>query len=201
MNIKSFLTNKWIRGRKPLSLVSDVLFFILLLMLLVPATRSLLLTGAAAVRTWVTSPGGPAEKGTPLSDDSRSWILTDLQGREINFESLHGEVIFLNQWATWCPPCRAELSSVERLFHDYGTRMKMILLTGEDPQKVKKFVEKQGYTFPVYIGNAAGTSLAARTIPSTTIINRAGEMVVSRKGAYNWNARKVRRLIDRLIIN
>ena len=194
MKIKQFISN-YFRTRKPWSLASDILFAALIVMLLVPSTRSLLLAGVAGVRT-VFSSTGSVEEAVPLSEAAWSWQLTDQQGRKAAFASFKGEVIFLNQWATWCPPCRAELSSIEKLYRRYGGRVKFVLLTGEDPAIVKQFLDSHGYTFPVYYGNVSGDELRSRTIPATVIIGRKGGVVMERRGAYNWNARKVRQLIE-----
>jgi len=187
-----------IRGRKPLSLASDIFFVGLVAMLLFPSTRNLLLSGVASVRTWITKTGVSAGPPVSLSPEGWNWRLTDALGRETTFGSFRGEVIFLNQWATWCPPCRAEMPSIARLYRDYGDRIKFVMLTGEDPRKVRDFIDKQGYTFPVYFGSVAGASLSSRSIPSTAIISRSGEIMANMKGAYNWNARKIRKLIERL---
>jgi len=58
-------------------------------------------------------------------------------------------------------------------------------------------MDKEGYSFPVYFGTVAGPSLTSRSIPATAIINRNGDVVVNKKGAFNWYARKIRRSLDR----
>lgn len=199
MNIKQFISNRLIRGRKPWSVASDFIFFGLILMFLIPSTRSILLSGVATVRTLITGTGESDSQNSILSPENWNWSFSDGQGTTVAFGTLHGEVIFLNQWATWCPPCRAEMPSIERLYRDYGTRVKFVMLTAEDPQVVQEYIEKQGYTFPVYFGSVAGSALATRSIPSTAIIGRTGGMVIRKNGAINWNAGKIRRLLDREI--
>jgi len=184
LGLKQFLTNKIIRGRKPWSLATDVIFIGLFLMLLIPSTRSLLLSGVAVLRTVLTSAGGSVAGVEPLTGENWNWSLTDKEGRQSTFSSLRGEVIFLNQWATWCPPCRAELSSIERLYQHYGNRVKFVILTSEDPPKVLKYIEKHGYSFPVCFGKVSGPDLETRSIPATVIINRDGKISVSQKGAF-----------------
>jgi thiol-disulfide isomerase/thioredoxin len=198
MNLKQVLINKFIRGRKPLSIAGDVFFFGFLLMLLIPSTRSIILSGVAVARTWITNPEIPESQRVALSDEAWGWNLIDPQGKVVPFDSFRGEVIFLNQWATWCPPCRAEMPAIEKLFRATGNKVKFVILTAEDPQKVRQFIEKEGYTFPVYIGSVEGPELAARSIPSTVIIDRTGKIVVNRKGAFNWNSGKIRKLLVKL---
>jgi thiol-disulfide isomerase/thioredoxin len=197
MSIKSYLTGRYSLS-KPWPLISDFLFAVLIVMLVIPSTRSLILSGVAGVRTLFSSDGskGPA---APLDAEDWSWQLTDMQGRTVPFSEFRGEVIFLNQWATWCPPCRAEMPSIEKLFREYGNRATFVMLTSEDPAKVREYMNRHGYTFPVWLGSVKGAGLRTGTIPATAVISRKGELVMARKGAFNWHARKVRKLMDRLI--
>lgn len=199
MSLKEIINTRIIRGRKPASLISDVIFFGLILMLLIPSTRRVVFSGVAAVRTMVSNPAVPAGRRVVLDDESWNWSLADLQSGVFQFRAFRGEVVFINQWATWCPPCRAEMPSIERLYRDYSDRVKFVLLTSEDPLTVKKFLERQGYKFPVFIGQTSGSALSTRSIPSTVIIGRQGEIVVSRKGSFNWNSRKIRKLLDQML--
>jgi thiol-disulfide isomerase/thioredoxin len=193
-----WIREKYLRGRKPGSIVSDLLFVALIILLLIPGTRGVLLRGAAGIRTWVTRTevrGG----GERLGPDEWSWSMRDMEGNVLPFGSLKGEVIFLNQWATWCPPCRAELPSIEKLYRKVGDHVKFVLLTSEDPAKVKDFLERHGFDFPVYFGQVSGGVLSVRTIPSTVIINRDGGVEMRHTGALNWNAGKIRRLVGKLV--
>jgi thiol-disulfide isomerase/thioredoxin len=191
-SIKQFFSKRIVRGRGPWSIASDIVFFVLIILFLIPGTRSLIMSGVASVRTLITNPSSAKSMQGELSAESWEWNLTDEQGRVYRFSEFKGEVIFLNQWATWCPPCRAEMPSIEKLYKAFGDKVKFVMLTSEDPRTVREYLNKEGYTFPVYFGQVAGTALASRSIPSTVILNRAGGIEVNKKGAYNWNARKIR---------
>jgi thiol-disulfide isomerase/thioredoxin len=199
LKIKQFLTDRLIRGRKPWSLASDIIFFALIILFLIPSTRSQLLSGVAIVRTWISGTGDKGGQPAALDAESWNWTLTDDRGTATSFSSLKGEVIFLNQWATWCPPCRAEMPSIEKLYKDYGDRVRFVMLTNEEPAPVLEYMKKHGYTFPVSFGSVAGPGLATRSIPVTVIIGREGQVLINKKGAINWNARKIRKLLDRAI--
>jgi thiol-disulfide isomerase/thioredoxin len=199
LKIKQFLTDRLIRGRKPWSLASDIIFFALIILFLIPSTRSQLLSGVAIVRTWISGTGDKGGQPAALGAESWNWALTDDRGTATTFGSLKGEVIFLNQWATWCPPCRAEMPSIEKLYKDYGDRVRFVMLTNEEPAPVLEYMKKHGYTFPVSFGSVAGPGLATRSIPVTVIIGREGQVLINKKGAINWNARKIRKLLDRAI--
>lgn len=184
-------------SQKPWKIATDILFILLILMLVIPSTRSVLLSGVAGVRTLVL-PLESKEKGKSLDEAGWNWTMTDMEGKKSSFADFRGEVIFLNQWATWCPPCRAEMPSIEKLYKKNGGNIRFVMLTNEEPQKVRSYLQKEGYTFPVYIGQIGGSDLASRTIPSTTIIDPAGKIRVHKAGAFNWNSGKVRRLLGSL---
>lgn len=132
--------------------------------------------------------------------DNYNWRLIDLEGNPINLESKRGEVLLINFWATWCPPCVAELPSLAKLHDDYGDRVKFILVTNEKPEKVNKFLENKKYELPVYFGaSQAPEVLFSRSIPATYIINKSGKIVVDEKGATNWNSSSTRELLDKLL--
>jgi thiol-disulfide isomerase/thioredoxin len=190
--IKQFFSKRIVRGRGPWSVASDILFFGLIILFLIPGTRGMIMSGVASVRTLISDPSGAKSGKGELPAESWEWNLSDEEGRVFRFSDFKGEVIFLNQWATWCPPCRAEMPSIEKLYKAYGDKVKFVMLTSEDVQTVRNYLNKEGYTFPVYFGQVAGSALASRSIPSTVIINRGGVVEVNKKGAYNWNARKVK---------
>ncbi len=191
---------RYFKGRKPWSLATDIISVVLILMLVIPSTRSILLSQVAKVRTLFTNPEVPAASQAPVAQEGWNWNLTDMEGRTSTFESLRGQVIFLNQWATWCPPCRAEMPAIEKLWRAYGNQVKFVILTSEEPVVVMEFIKQQGYTFPVYFGRVSGTQLASRSIPATTIIGRQGQIAAGKAGAFDWNSKKIRKLINKLLV-
>jgi thiol-disulfide isomerase/thioredoxin len=183
-------------SQKPWKIATDLLFVILILMMLIPATRSVILSGVASVRSFILPISGK-QAGEKLEDEDWNWQLTDYQGNTTSFSTLKGKVIFLNQWATWCPPCRAEMPSIEKFYKSFNKEVAFVIITNEDPSVVRNYLNKHMYSFPVYFGRVGGTKMISRTIPSTTIIGSAGEILVHKSGAYNWNSAKVRKLVKR----
>ncbi|MGW9685704.1 TlpA family protein disulfide reductase [Flagellimonas sp. 2504JD1-5] len=130
-----------------------------------------------------------------------NWRLADLEGNQINLESNKGQVILVNLWATWCPPCVAELPSIEKLYQDYGKKVKFVLVTSESHEKVMKFLQKKNYDLPVYLERSQiPYELMSGSIPATYIINKSGKIVVDEKGAANWNSESIRVLLDQLLL-
>ncbi|WP_420321965.1 TlpA family protein disulfide reductase [Flagellimonas sp.] len=130
-----------------------------------------------------------------------NWQLMDLEGNQTNLESNKGEVLLVNLWATWCPPCVAELPSIAKLYQDYGEKVKFVLVTSESQEKVMKFLQKKEYDLPVYFERSqVPYELRSGSIPATYIINKSGKIVVDEKGAANWNSESIRDLLDQLLL-
>jgi len=109
-------------------------------------------------------------------------------------------VVVVNFWATWCPPCVAELPSLVKLYADYGDNVRFVLVNNEQPQKVSEFLKKKNYSVPVYFEKSRTPEvLRSKSIPATYILNKSGKIVVDEKGAANWDSESTRNLLDQLL--
>ncbi len=114
--------------------------------------------------------------------------LPDLDGNQRAIDNWNGQVIMVNFWATWCPPCRREMPAFIRLYEDYKDRGFVILgIAIDDPQSVKDFVDPMGVTYPVLLGEEAGINISTAygnrlgALPFTVFIDRDGRMITSRR--------------------
>lgn len=131
---------------------------------------------------------------------SYDWTLKLVDGGEVNFLSSKERVALVNFWATWCPPCVAELPSMQGLYELYGDKVDFYFVTMEDPKKVARFMEKKGYTFPVYIEiQSPPKELLTTTIPTTFLISSTGSIVIEKTGAAQWDSQKVQTKLDTLL--
>ncbi|MCR9265780.1 MAG: TlpA family protein disulfide reductase [Flavobacteriaceae bacterium] len=129
------------------------------------------------------------------------WGLMDVKGQRINFDSFKDQVVVVNIWATWCPPCVAELPSFVDLYGDYKDKVVFAFVANDDTDKVKQFLNRKGYKLPVYFqATSTPTELVSKSIPATYIISKSGKIVVDEKGAADWNSQNTRELLDRLIL-
>ena len=112
-------------------------------------------------------------------------------GGNQSLQSLKGQVVVLNFWATWCPPCRQEMPSMERLytrFRDQG-----LVLLGvdirESRESVAAFVKEYGLSFPIALDFSGITSgqYGIQAIPTTYIINRSGNIIAQVIGSIEWD--------------
>ena len=135
-----------------------------------------------------------------VSLDTYSWELVDLEGRSFDFESKKGEVVLVNFWATWCPPCVAEMPSMQKLYLDYGEKVTFMFVTDDNREKVVNFLKKRDMDLPVYYSiSQQPEMLSSRLLPSTYIINKEGKIVVAETGAADWNSSNTRELLDALL--
>jgi thiol-disulfide isomerase/thioredoxin len=133
--------------------------------------------------------------------DTYEWKLTDTEGKRFDFATQKGEVVLVNFWATWCPPCVAEMPSMQKLYDAYGGKVTFMFVTTEDPQKVAAFLERKGYTVPVYYPQTeAPKTLDHKLLSTTYVVDREGKIVVAETGASDWNSDKVHTLLDGLLL-
>ncbi len=116
--------------------------------------------------------------------------LTTLDGQPVQLSDLKGKVVFLNQWATWCPPCRAEMPAIEKLYQSVDkNKVAFVMLSlDEDAQKARQFVADQGFTFPVYVpGGPLPDSFNAQVVPTTLILGPDGQLSQRIEGMTNFD--------------
>jgi len=132
---------------------------------------------------------------------STDWVLKSHKSNSVlRFEDTKGKVVFINFWATWCPPCIAEMPSLQALYDDYEDRVVFLFITNDDMEKVHQFKSKNGFSFEVYqLLNAPPSEFNVNAIPRTFIINKNSEIVVDKSGAVNWNSATVRQQLDVLL--
>jgi thiol-disulfide isomerase/thioredoxin len=135
-----------------------------------------------------------------ISIKDYNWQLVDVDNGPYNFEEAKGEVVLLNFWATWCAPCVAEMPSLQNLYNDYGEKVTFLFVAQDKKQKVSTFIEKHGYNLPIYFSNTKAPGLlTAKTIPTTYVIDKQGEIIVVETGVSDWNSNEIRNLLDDLV--
>ena len=192
---------KWKETRSKWQKAGDIFFWLLLIMLIIPGPRKVVSTTVNRISLNVRNPTiTKLENQVQLSDTDYEWNLRDEDGKVISFESFRDDVIFLNFWATWCPPCIAELPEIESLYNKLGKDVVFLLVTNEDPAKVKAFMQKHDYDLPVYYSTASPPIIfSGRAIPSTYIISDEGRIVTKKTGAANWDSRATTRIFRDLL--
>jgi len=129
--------------------------------------------------------------------------LEDLAGGETALSSFTGKVIFLNFWATWCGPCRAEIPSMEQLYVELRDEGFTILAVNsqEAVNQVSNFVKETGMSFPVLLDGTGrvGAAYSVRAIPTTYIIDPQGAIRGRMVGTRDWYSPEIISLVKELL--
>jgi len=135
--------------------------------------------------------------------DPHNFSLPLLSGENVTLSSFRGKVVILNFWATWCPPCRAEMPSMEILYKRYKDQGLEILAVdiGENANTVRQFIQKNNYSFPVLLDTTKQTSAiyGVEAIPTTYIIDRNGKIIGRIIGSINWDTQQIFNAFEKLL--
>lgn len=129
--------------------------------------------------------------------------LADPDGRRISLRDHRGRVVFLNFWATWCLPCRAEMPEMERVHQEFKGQGFVVLAVNlrESPAQVRKFAQELKLTYPLPIDEDAKVvqAYAVRALPVTYLIDRKGIMLGRAVGPREWYSGEARALVRHLL--
>jgi peroxiredoxin len=113
--------------------------------------------------------------------------LTDLDNHAVSLADYHGQVILYNAWATWCPPCKEEMPTLQAYYEEYKKSGFVIVAIedGEPVEDVRAFVQQYGLTFPVWPDPKWKATTAFRTenLPTSFVIDRTGTVRLTWTGA------------------
>lgn len=115
------------------------------------------------------------------------FTLKDLNGNKVSLSDFKGKNVYLNFFATWCPPCRAEMPDIEKMYQKYKDKDFVVLAVdlGEDRDTVKNFIEKNKFSFNVLLDSdqSVGEKYNISAIPVSVFIDKKGNVVAKKVGA------------------
>jgi len=194
--------SKWKENRSIWQKAGDILFWVLIILFLIPGPRKAIITNLNRVMLHVKAPKiMNEEKQEVLSDMDYNWTLAWAENEPFYFSNFRNEVVFINFWATWCPPCVAEMPEIQELYKKYGSRVAFMLVTSEKPDVVKAFMEKNQYQMPVFYlaGIQPPRALSFKAFPTTFIISKDGHVVSKKTGAANWDSKATAKIFEELL--
>ena len=116
--------------------------------------------------------------------------LFTLDGQPTNLSALKGKVVFVNLWASWCPPCVAEMPGIYALYQKMNPQKVAFVMISldENPARAKALLQRRGYTFPVYFPAATlPAPFDSQSIPSTVILGPDGQVAARHDGMAKYN--------------
>ena len=194
MNRKSLL--QWL----PLALLALVLLTDLRTPVLGSLQRGLLATGLWKAE--VPTPPTP----TPVVSTGATIYPHDLplltpDGRRVNLSDLKGKVVFVNLWASWCPPCVAEMPGIHALYQKMDPAKVAFVMVSldENPAKARALLQRRGYTFPVYFPTGPlPAPFNSSSIPSTVVLAPDGRVAARYDGMAEYDTPEFKAALDQL---
>ena len=132
---------------------------------------------------------------TPEAEDiinaNLNMPLVSLDGERVSLSDFQGKTIFLNFWATWCPPCIAEMPNIQKLYDDLSDEEDIVFILlslDEQMETAQKFLDRKEFTMPVYFlaGSRPGV-YNSTVVPTTYVISPEGKIVLEKRGMAKYN--------------
>lgn len=189
---------KWIKTHW-----STVVMAVLLIVLLVnPDAKAWLMRQVASTGILNSSISKTTDK-LRNEVDYTGLMLKNVDGTLIDSSQLKDKVVFINFWASWCPPCRAEFPSVQEFYDQYKSRKDIVFLTinlDDNPTLGKDYLKKKGFTVPFITpaGNIPG-DLYSGSLPTTVVLDKKGEIRLHHTGVADYSKDSFYQQIDALL--
>ncbi len=139
----------------------------------------------------------------PASRPAPALQALDLQGKTWTLAELRGRAVVLNFWATWCPPCRAEMPSLQQLGEIYGPEQLLVLAlnVGEGPRRIAQYLQSSGLNLTVLLDpkSEAAKAWGASVLPTTILIDAEGRPRLRVRGEVDWSGREAQAMVEPLL--
>lgn len=190
--------NKIFNKKNGLNLLFVAFFLVLIF---VPAAKALMIRGLMEIGLFRPDMVQPETENKAINNLPEI-KFKDATGKVVDLGSLKGKVVFLNFWATWCPPCLAEIPSVNKLYTQFKDDKEVVFIlvdADSDFIKAQQYMDRKGYQLPVY--NAASSIpdvIFKGSLPTTVVFDKKGRISYQEAGAANYASSKFMAFIKKL---
>ena len=139
------------------------------------------------------------ENAITLKDTDLDIQLKGLNTPDTNLKNLKGDkLIFLNFWGTWCPPCREEWPTIQKLYDSKKNKINFVLIAMQDEEeKVLKFLKENNYTAPVYVAQSPiSNNVLPKAFPTTFLLDKNGRILLKEDASKDWNSKSTHEFIE-----
>lgn len=184
----------------PKNILNILLVTVFLVLMFVPPAKALVLQGLMKIGFF--KPDTSSVHATAQADNLAGIRFKGLNGELVDLGDLRGKVVFLNFWATWCPPCLAEMPAISKLQEKFKNDKQVVFLLvdadGNLP-KSQKFMDKKGYQLPVYaVASEIPDMLFKGALPTTVVFDKEGRISYHESGAADYADAKFIAFINQL---
>ncbi|MGJ7031977.1 TlpA family protein disulfide reductase [Niabella hirudinis] len=183
------------------NLVTISLLALALALFVFPGFKAVVIRGL--MKAGLFQPKVTAIKALPPDAAASSVQFTTATGETHTPESLKGKVVFINFWATWCPPCIAEMPAINELYASFKDNPGIVFLlvdADQDLPKATSFIKEKQFNLPVSgFRGAVPASWYGGTLPTTVVLDKAGSVVYQHEGAADFSNKKFREFLEKLL--
>lgn len=122
-----------------------------------------------------------------------SFSFSSPEGNTLTSSTLQGKVVFINFWASWCPPCRAEMPSLNSLYLTLKNDNRFVFLfvsEDDDRTKASEYLKKNNFSIPMYYRNQVSPEMFSGTLPTTIVLDKKGNIVMKHTGLAGYDNEK-----------
>ena len=134
---------------------------------------------------------------------TENFSVRDEAGRVINTADLKGKVVFMNFWASWCPPCRAEFPSIQKFYDRYKGREDVVFLTvnlDDQPAAGRNYLDQQNYSLPLLVpASEIPPAFYTGSLPTTVVLDKKGEIRLHHTGMADYSKDSFYKKIDAML--
>jgi cytochrome c biogenesis protein CcmG, thiol:disulfide interchange protein DsbE len=147
----------------------------------IPLYLLVLIAGAAWIAFNADTTAATGKTSAPQAGFAApDFTLQTPNGEEYTLSELKGNAVMVNLWATWCPPCRAEMPAIEKMVQEYKDQGLVVLAVNmtyqDNPADIAPFIQEYDLAFPILLDETGkvGAAYQLRSLPSSYFINRTG---------------------------
>lgn len=175
------------------------LLLIVALILFVPAAKAVVIRGLMSIGLFEPA---VETKVISVGKELKDIKFKNANGQVISLADCKGKVVFLNFWATWCPPCLAEMPAINRFYEQFKNQDVIFILVDADGNLTKSqaYLDRKKYKLPIYaMASDVPQNIFKGTLPTTLVLDRKGRISLHGEGAANYSSKQFTNFISELL--